>query len=214
MEILEPYNLPFAVAIGVLLFLTVLQLVGVGDFFDLDTGIDMDVNVDTDFDMSTDTGAVGGMVSLLGIGRVPFLIWLTCFLGLFSAGGLAIQAVAISQTGQPFPPLLVAGMVAAAALPLNGLLVRPLGAILPNDETTSVGLDSLVRRDATISIGAAQAGRPARASVKDRYGHTHHVMVEPHDRDVVLMEGETVLLVRREGLTFYAIQYENPHLQL
>ena len=48
----------------------------------------------------------------------------------------------------------------------------------------------------------------------DRHGHPHFVMVEPHDPNAELVEGETVMLVRREGETFYGVQYENPMLAL
>jgi hypothetical protein len=85
---------------------------------------------------------------------------------------------------------------------------------MPRDETTAIALDELVRRDAEIQIGTARAGSPARARVIDRHGQAHHVMVEPQDPASELRAGETVLLVRREGGTFYAIQYESPLLGL
>ncbi|MGB3808324.1 MAG: OB-fold-containig protein [Erythrobacter sp.] len=37
-------------------------------------------------------------------------------------------------------------------------------------------------------------------------------MVEPHDADTELAEGETVLLVRREGELFFAKRYQSPLL--
>ena len=220
MEIFELHNLPFAVALFVLAFLLLLQLIGASDFldFNFDTEFDMDMDLDTDSGMdsslSTDSVIIGGMVSLLGLGKVPFLIWFVCFLAIFAAIGVSVQSFAIDATGFPLSLWLVAPAATAMALPLTGLISRPLGAIIPEDETTAVGLDSLLRRDATISIGAAQTGRPARASVKDRHGHTHHVMVEPNDQDAILLEGETVLLTRREGERFFAVQYENSNLSL
>jgi hypothetical protein len=92
--------------------------------------------------------------------------------------------------------------------------MRPIGAIMPKDETTAIGLDGLVRRDAEIQIGTARAGSPARAKVIDIHGQAHFVMVEPHDAAIELQAGETVLLVRREGQTFYGVHYESPLLGL
>ncbi|MEL7518948.1 MAG: OB-fold-containig protein, partial [Pseudomonadota bacterium] len=86
--------------------------------------------------------------------------------------------------------------------------------LLPQDETSAVGLDTLVRRDAEIQIGTARRGSPARSKVIDVFGHPHFVMVEPHNPDTVMSEGQTVLLVRREGETFFAVHYESPTLQL
>jgi hypothetical protein len=107
--------------------------------------------------------------------------------------------------GAPLEAWLAAAIAAAAALPVTSALVRPLARILPRDHTTAVGLDALVGRRATITIGRATAGSPARAQVRDHHGHPHHVMVEPHDARGVIAEGEAVLIVRREQEIFYAV---------
>lgn len=213
MDLFEPYNTPFAIALFVLGFLLVLQMMGASDFLDMDLDVDTDVDLDAGIDVDNPS-AIGGMMSLLGIGRVPFLIWLACFLAIFAAVGVLLQSLMVDTTGVPSPTWLAALVASGVAIPLTGAVARPIGALLPKDETTAVGLDDLVRREATISIGTAQAGRPARASVKDRFGHTHHVMVEPNSPDAVLVEGEIVLLVRREGERFFAIQYESSNLKI
>ena len=63
-------------------------------------------------------------------------------------------------------------------------------------------------------IGTARAGSPARARVLDQFGQTHLVMVEPHDPSAELAADEEVLLVRRDGNTFYAERRDNPLLSL
>jgi hypothetical protein len=50
--------------------------------------------------------------------------------------------------------------------------------------------------------------------VIDRHGQAHFVMVEPHDQALAFNAGDTVLLVRREGQTFFGVQYESPLLGL
>lgn len=214
MTLLEPHNLPFAIAIIVLLFIAVAQLIGIGDVFE---GAEADVDFDFDAD-APDGLAAGGLaesvMSLLGLGRVPFLIWLVVLLFLFAAIGVAGQQTAIALLGSPLNMVIASLGAGAAALPLNGLLTRPLARLLPQDETSAVDTRSLVRRDAEIQVGTARRGSPARAKVIDAYGQPHFVMVEPHDPDAALVEGETVLLVRKEGETFFATQYENPLLGL
>lgn len=216
MTLLEPYNLPFAIAIMLLLFVALAQIIGMGDMLD---GADADFDIDVDVELETPDGLASGGIfesalSLFGLGRVPFLIWLVVLLFVFAGIGVAGQQLSISLLGSPFHPGLAALAAGAVALPLNGLLMRPLARLLPQDETSVVHISSLVRRDAEIQTGTARRGSPARAKVIDRHGHPHFVMVEPHDPDATLDQGETVLLVRREGETFYAVQYENPLLGL
>ncbi len=205
MSLLEPHNLPFLIAFGALAVVAALQLTGlseaiegVGDF-DVPDGLDA-------------SGFGEGLASLLGLGRVPVLIWLAMLLFVFGTTGIVGQAVLAGVLGAPLSAGLAALLAGGAALPLNAVAIRPLAAIMPRDETTAIGLDELVRRDAEIQIGTARPGSPARAKVIDVHGHPHFVMVEPHDTAQQLNTGDTVLLVRREGQTFYGVQYESPLL--
>lgn len=209
MTLLEAHNLPFAGAAILLVLIAVLQIAGAGDW--LEGG---EVDVELDVDPALGGSFLDGLLSVLGIGRVPFLVWLIVLLFAFAAIGTAGQQALIAILGGPLPILLASLGAGAAALPVTGVLTRPLARILPQDETTAVGLDALVRREAEIQIGTAQAGSPARAKVIDRHGQAHFVMVEPHDPEATLSEGETVLLAAREGEMFYGVQYQNPNLAL
>jgi len=194
LDLLEPHNLPFAAALCVMAIIAVVQLFGAADFFgDHDFGHDSD-------------GAVDGLLSVFGIGRVPFLIWLALFLITFAGLGLGIQALAADLTGAPLDARLAALFAAIASLPVTAALSRPLGAILPGDETTAVTLDDLLGRRAHITDGVARRGSPARARVNDRHGMAHYVMVEPHEDASELRAGDEVLLVRREGTGFVAAE--------
>ncbi|AUX68546.1 hypothetical protein CHX26_02595 [Porphyrobacter sp. HT-58-2] len=207
MSLLAPHNLPFLIAFGALGLVALLALTGVGEALE-GAG---------DFDAPDGLAASGigeALSALFGLGRVPLMVWLACLLFTFGTIGVIGQGVLASILGTPLPAPLAALLAGGAALPLNGLTVRPLAAIMPRDETTAVSLDDLVRRDAEIQIGTARAGSPARARVTDRHGQAHFVMVEPHDTNTELREGETVLLVRREGQIFFAVHYESPLLGL
>jgi Protein of unknown function (DUF1449) len=207
MSLLEPHNLPFLLALGALAVIALLQLTGVSDAiegagaFDSPDGLEM-------------SGFGDALTTLLGLGRVPLLIWLAALLFVFAAVGVIGQSVLASMLGAPLSAGWAALAAGAAALPLNSLAMRPLAAIMPKDETTAIDLDELVRRDAEIQIGTARAGSPARAKVIDGHGQAHFVMVEPHDPTLAFTAGDTVLLVRREGPTFYGVQYESPLLGL
>lgn len=206
MSLLAPHNLPFALALGALALIALAQVTGIGDVLegDVDSG-----------GGGTEAGGFGdALTALLGLGRVPLLIWLASLLLIFGSLGLIGQTWIAGLLGAPLAPGWASLLAGAAALPLNGLAARPLAAIMPRDETTAVALDELVRRDAEIQIGTARAGSPARAKVIDIHGQAHFVMVEPHDAATAFTAGDTVLLVRREGQTFYGVPYENPLLGL
>lgn len=198
MSWLADYNLPFTAALGAMLVLALLQIFGLGNLFEAEADFDADPGVD-----ATAAGIGGALMTLLGIGRVPFFVWLIAFLFLFAGIGFGIQELAEGLTGGPLDMWLASLLALGAALPVTAALVRPLARIMPQDETSAVGLDSLVGRRATISTGCALRGSPARAQVRDRHGHMHHVMVEPHDDASEMLEGDEVLLVRREDQLFY-----------
>lgn len=211
MTLLEPHNLPFLLGFALLALLIVSQLAGLGDLVGGDAELDLEADLEGTDGLAA-SGVGEAIATLLGLGRVPLLVWLACLVFVFSTLGVIGQSLAASLAGSPLSAGLAALAAAIAAIPLNGLLVRPLGALVPQDETTAVGLDSLVRRDATIQIGTARRGSPARARVIDRHGQPHFVMVEPHDESDALGEGDSVLLVRREGHVFYGMRMESPLL--
>ena len=215
MTLLAGYNLPFLIALIALVLISLTQILGLGDLFEgAEADIEFDVDPDALVDGAGSVGVMDGVFSLLGLGRIPFLIWLMLLMFVFAAIGVSGQQLSLALLGAPFDPLAAAGLAGIAALPVNGALTRPLARLLPQDETSAVSLDTLVRRDAEIQIGTAKRGSPARSKVVDVFGHPHFVMVEPNDPDTIMSEGDTVLLVRREGETFFAVHYESPKLQL
>ena len=200
MTLFEPHNLPFAAALAVMLILTLLQVIGLGDF-----DVDADIDVEGDVGDPTSAGIGGAITSLLGLGRVPLFVWLITFLLAFATIGMSIQALATDLTGSPLYRWLAALFAAGASIPVTAVLARPIGALMPKDETSAVGLDSLVGKRGTVTTGRATKGSPARTKVYDRHGQAHHVMVEPHEDASEMLEGDEVLLVRREGQTFFAV---------
>ena len=203
MTLLEPHNLPFAIAMGLMVLLALVQVLGLGDW-GVDADLDVDPDIGADADASLQPGMVEGLLTLLGVGRVPLTIWLALFLLMFAGIGLSVQELATSLTGAPLYSWLAAVIAGAAAVPVTGVLARPLGAILPKDHTTAVSTASLIGRRATITDGVARTGSPARARVRDIHGQAHYVMVEPHEETSALHAGDEVLLVRREKDQFYA----------
>lgn len=76
-------NIFFSAAILLMFAIGILQLVGLSDF-----GPDFGTDIDPDADLD---GAGEGLLSLIGFGRLPFLMLLVLFLALFGIIGLAGQ---------------------------------------------------------------------------------------------------------------------------
>jgi len=213
MSLLADYNMPFAAALVLMVLLALLQLVGLGHALgDHDFHADHIGGHDGHVGHDGHDGPASGLLGLIGIGRVPFMIWLASFLFVFAAVGAGGQALADSLLGAPLDRWVAAAIAAVAGLPVTGVLVRPLAAILPSDESSAVGLDSLVGRRARIVTGRAAAGYPARAQVHDEFGQAHYVMVEPHEAGSEMLEGDELLLVRRENETFYGMPLQERRL--
>ena len=185
--IAAPANLPFSVALLVMLLIGAVEALGLGA-----SAVHLDLHADAH--------GGGDLLGWLGVGRVPLLMLLVVFLALFGLAGLAIQ-----QFAGPLPLWIAVPGAVAAALPLTGLGARGLARIMPGDETTAVSLDDLVGRRGTITVGTARRGSPAQARVADVHGQTHYVMIEPYDDDQAIAQGETVRLDRREGNIFIAV---------
>jgi hypothetical protein len=195
-------NVMFAAGGLLLVGLALLQVSGITDL-----APDLDSDADAG---GSDFG--DGLLSFLGIGRLPLMIWLALFIMLFTLIGFGGQQFAWSLTGSLLPATFAGPAAALAALPITAILARPLARIMPKDETTAVTLDSLTGRFAWVEIGTARRGSPARAKVLDIFGHAHFIMVEPDNEDQAFMAGEKLLLVRRERDVFRAISHGDHHL--
>lgn len=187
----ETDNLPFTVSLVLLVLLLVIQLAGLGE-------------VESDFDADLD-GPLSGLLSIGGMGRLPFLMWLALFLAIFGLIGLSGQKLMADLTGHLLTVWLAGPLAALVTFPLTGALARPMARILPRDETTAIPVEMLIGLEGRIVIGRASRGNPARARVQDFHGQDHYVMVEPDNDGQSFLEGQTVRIVRREGEIFRAI---------
>lgn len=182
-------SIVFTVALVLMALIGLVEAIGLGG---------AGLGLDTD-------GPDSDLLGWLGFGQLPLLMLLVLFLALFGVVGLAFQQFMVELTGATLTPWIAGPVAAAAALPLTGLLARPLARILPRDETTAIDVDELVGLRAVIVTGRAAPGSPARARVRDRFGQDHYVMAEPDNAGQSFGEGEAIILVRREAHIFKAI---------
>ena len=193
---------PFAAAFVLLFAIALMQVIGLGDVFG---DADADGEFDLDIDADTDASAAAGISSVLGLSKLPFLMWLALFLFIYSATGFIGQNVIENLTGSMLPALLAGPLALVPALPVTGLASGAFARILPKDETSAVARSALLGKRGRIDIGTSRRGSPARAIVRDIYGQSHNVMVEPHEDGAIYAAGDEILLVRQEGDLFFAI---------
>jgi fumarate reductase subunit D len=191
-------NMPFAVAVGVLLALVLVQIIGMLIGFgasdaDLDADIDLDAEVESP------------LTRFLHVGELPTMVLVGLFCAGFGLSGYAVQAAAESLTGSFLHPLAASAAALLAALPGVSLLGKLLRKSMFREDSTAVSADSLVGRPAVITLGAASAGKPSQAKVTDVHGQTHYVLVEPLRSDSVFSNGESVLLVQRQGAKYLVV---------
>lgn len=216
-----PENVPFMIALGVMLVLGLIEGVtavlglGVSSFIDsmlpdpdFDFDIDVDADVDAgDFDLG-DLESHGPLMRLLGwfrIGRVPVLILLVLYLFSFGFLGLLLQSFMVGSVGFMLSPWMAVWPPFIAALFIVHFVGGLLARVLPKDETEAVSERKFIGRVACITLGRATVGSPAQARLRDSFGQSHYVMVQPDTEGVTFEQGENVLLVSREGAVFRAI---------
>ncbi|KHD09919.1 hypothetical protein PN36_11720 [Candidatus Thiomargarita nelsonii] len=208
--ILDPHNLPFTICLlimlGIALLEGILTLLGFGLSSLLDHFVP---DVNTDIDTGDIDSSLGKLFGWLNVGRVPIMILFVIFLTVFGLTGYTLQATSLEIFGNMLPALLAAVIAFFLSMPIVRKLGQGIGKIMPSDETEVISEDSFIGRLATISLGTAKKGRPARAKFKDNYGTTHLIMVEPDAENEEFTEGNVVLLVEHVGAKYLAVSTES-----
>ncbi len=158
-------------------------------------------------------GVSDSWLGWLHVGKVPILVLLVILLTAFALIGYVLNALVHGTFGF-YPPAPVSAVAAfLGALPVVRMSGAAIARLIPRDETTAVGFDSLVGRVAVVVTGTARANYPAEARVKNEHGQTLYVRVEPDGADLQFGAGESVLLVRQiSGSRFLAIPNPRPDL--
>lgn len=198
-----PETLPFGVAVALIVAVALLE--GLGMLIALSPSNLLDHLLP---DVHGDT-APDHVLGWLYIGKVPTLVLVVIFLTGYALFGYAMQMVVHGLFGSFLPAWIAALLAIPAAL----VTVRSLGAliarVLPKDESSAVSELTLIGRAGVVCNGVARKGLAAQARVRDSYGRTHYLMVEPDIEGEVFEEGAQVLVVRKIGAFYRCIS--NPH---
>lgn len=215
---------PFTFSLALLFALLAMELLFlvfggslIGDVGDVDApggagGPDLDLDLDAldigagEFDLDGDadlaataaptSASASSPLSWLGLGRMPFLIWLATILVSFGVTGLTIQSLVMGLLGGPLPALFAALPSALVALWFTGRFGAIFARLLPQTETQSVSETHLGRRAGVVTQGTARRGSPAEVRVTDRYGNIHYLRAEPFRDGDEIPEGTDVVVMR------------------
>lgn len=204
-------NAPFTVALGIGLAFALLQVTGV---LGLLAGGDHDGDTDTDHDhdFASDSGdaadghdghdghgeadADAGLLSALGVGKVPLsIIWQTYAIS-FALAGMTMNAVYLSRHGTL--PTYTLVWTLPAALLLGFLITSALGRLLSrvtaNPEQEATSRSQLVGKTGVV-ISSKVDQQFGEIRVRDKTGHVVRVVCQtrestpiPEGREVVVVE--------------------------
>ncbi len=214
-------NMPFTVALSVMIIIGLLE--GVGMLFgaglsdiissllpDTDVDVDADINADANggADISA-TNALSKILSWLRVGEVPVIVLLVIFLTSFGLTGLTMQNMFAETIGYMLPAAIASIPALLLSLPITRFFGGITARVIPKDETDAVSKDTFIGRVATIITGTSKVGLAAEAKVKDQHGQIHYIMVEPDNDGKEFSKGKDVLIVRKAGSIFYIIENTN-----
>ena len=207
--LLADANLPFALALGLMLGIGLLEGLALLAGFDISRSLD-DLLFDAEFQVEAgESEAPGGAAFLawLHIGVVPMLVLLVVFLAAFGCTGLAVQSLALRGLGHTLAPAWASGLALLASLPILRISGSGLRKLF-QDQTRAVSQDAFLGTIGTIVIGTARSGQPAQARLQDDLGQSHYVMVEPTTAEEVFETGTEVLLVERQGAVYRGLKFD------
>ncbi|WP_130802193.1 YqiJ family protein [Acinetobacter ihumii] len=204
----HPVNYIFSISLILCLFIGILELflliIGSSSQL-LDQFLPDQLNdYQTEVDLDANHGILWQFLDWLYLGKIPLLVWLIIFLTIYGLTGLILQGIFYHFTEQYFSAWLIAAAVLFLSMPLVRWFSAIISRILPKDETTAIYIEDLIGQQAEIILGIAKVSSPAQAKVKDQFGQTHYVLVEPED-DEVFQQGQIVILTRKTTLGFQAI---------
>lgn len=162
---------------------------GVVDLSDLDLGA-------ADGVPDIDSAQAGSLGVMLGLGKVPFLIWLAAALAGFGLTGYLVQSLATQVSGATLPAsfaVLPAGFVGIWFARGYG---SALARLIPGSETSVRSKAMLNRRRGVVSQGVARQGHPAEIRVQDGFGNLHYIRAQPLDQREEIAAGTEVLVLR------------------
>ena len=205
----HPSNIVFSIALMLCLFIGVLELIllifgGSSSFIEQFLPDHLTDTPNTDISLEQPEHSFTQFLEWLYLGKVPLLVWLIIFLTVYALTGLILQDVFFHLTEQYLSVWIIAPACLFLCMPIVRVSAALIANIIPKDETTAIHNDDLIGRTAHIILGEAKPNFPAQAKVKDQFGQTHYILVEP-ELNIIFHQGQDVILTQRTKIGFQAI---------
>ena len=206
---IHPSYFVFSVSLSLMLLLGILEclllIIGSSSQGFLDQFVpDQLVEVQhPEMELGGDQSAFVQLLDWLYLGRIPMLVWLIIFLTIYALSGFILQSIFYSFSAHYFPLWIAAPACLILCMPLVRISSAGIAKILPKDETTAIHSDELIGRTAIIVLGEARLNYPAQARVRDQFGQSHYILVEP-ETDILFTQGQEVLISERTSMGFRA----------
>jgi len=203
-------NMVFSISLVIMLLIGVVELISAGAASGVLDNIIPDF--DGDIDTEVDIPALSKLLGWIRPGKVPILIYLIVFLMTFSLAGFIGQSIVKHIITIYLPWFLAVPGACFVAIFISRIVTLIASKVVIKDESSAVPVKNFIGKIATITIGTARVGCPAEARLKDKFGQTHYVQVEPDDGNE-FKQGSDVLLVSKEKGIFKCIKNTNVNLQ-
>ena len=181
-----PYLFSLAILVVFFAFEIIGMLIGMSISHTLDSAIDFDIDTD-----------MGGHLSLLGFGKVPLMVWLMFFLGIFTILGYGTNTLMSSVFGGFVPVYVLIVPVLALTIYMNTIACSLFAKLVPRHESDAVDADSFEGRVARVTVGVATKKDFAMGTVLDVHGNSHNIRILAMDDDSTFNKGLDVILVER-----------------
>lgn len=194
----------FVVAIGVIEIIGLLFGLSLSDMVNNISPFDINVDIDSGLDSNGTTGLLGW----LSLDRLPLMFWLLIYLTSFGIVGYTVNFIVYGNFGFLLPSWMLIPIVLIFALIITARVGGYLSLKLPKNETSAVDTHTFAGKIATITIGTAQKGYPAEASVNDEFEQKHYVMVEPIETNKEFLRGDQVVLIEKGDTSWSATKLD------
>ena len=203
------HNLWFSIAIGIVLALFTIEVLGM--LFGLSLMSLMDdispVELDADADTDVSGGGFSSLLSWLCLDRLPLMIWLILLLTTFGLSGYVINFTSINWLGLTLTPYIALPAAFFVGLVLTGRLGSFIARLLPKNESSATHEFEFEGLVAQITLGKASPGSPAEAKCLDQFEQAHYLMVEPIESDQHFVQNDKVVLVKKGPRSWLATRY-------
>ena len=204
--LLDDANFWFSCALGIVIALFILEMVGMFFGISLLGLVDDQAALDADADTSSGFTEFG---SWLALDRLPLLVWLVLLLTTFGIAGLALNFLSLTLLNTYFARWLIALLAVVAGLFFTARFGTVIARLLPKQESSATTADELVGTVGHITVGVARQNSPAEGKFVDAHGQPHYLLVEPIEPDEQFSQGEKILLIQKRDYRWLASRYSD-----